>query len=117
VRPLSDDDLREYTILLGVPYFRGVYTRDALPRAPWKNESAIVNLDDTTGPGTHWVCYTKRENRVHYFDGYGNLRPPVELARYFGPAVNIRYNYAREQPSDTVICGHLCLEFLSSGGQ
>jgi hypothetical protein len=91
--------------------------RDALPRHPWKNESAIVNLDNTSGPGTHWVCYKKRSNKVQYFDGYGNLRPPVELAQYFGPSVDIRYNYTREQPSNTVICGHLCLNFLSTDDQ
>ncbi|XP_034944924.1 uncharacterized protein [Chelonus insularis] len=33
-----------------------------LPKSsPWKNESAIINLDDKTGPGTHWVAYKKRD--------------------------------------------------------
>ena len=92
--------------------------RDSLPRSPWENESAIVNLDDATGPGTHWVCYKKRGDGVTYFDGFGNLRPPVELIRYFGSYVNdVRYNYARKQPPDTVICGHLCLDFLTSNDQ
>ena len=54
VHPLSDRDLYEYTKLLRIPYFRGVYMRDTLPStSPWENESAIVNLDDATGPGTH----------------------------------------------------------------
>ena len=80
MRPLSDRDLYEYTKRLRIPYFRGVYMRDALPStSPWENESAIVNLDDASGPGTHWVCYKKRGDRVMYFDGFGNLRPPIEL--------------------------------------
>ena len=92
--------------------------RNALPATPsWKNESAIVNLDDESGSGTHWVCYKKRGNLVHYFDGYGNLRPPVELVKYFGNKIDIRYNYERKQPANTVICGHLCLDFLSSSDQ
>jgi len=31
-----------------------------------RNESGIVNLDNATRPGTHWVAYTKRNNRVVY---------------------------------------------------
>lgn len=117
MRALSDHDLNAYAKRMGVPYFRGVYMRDALPLRAWKNESAVVNLDDTSGPGTHWVCYKKRNNRVHYFDSYGNLRPPAELTRYFGPDVDVRYNYERKQPPNSVICGHLCLEFLSASDQ
>lgn len=75
--------------------------RDALSHRPWKNKSAVVNLDDTSGSGTQWVCYKKRKNTVEYFDGYGNLRPPVELTRYFGSDVDIRFE--RNQPSNTVL--------------
>ena len=90
--------------------------RNALPKQPWKHENAIVNLDDDSGPGTHWVCYKKRGDRVFYFDGYGNLRPPIELMQYFTTA-DVRYNYERKQPVNSVICGHLCLEFLASSDQ
>jgi len=68
------------------PYFRGVFMRDALPiSGARRNESGIVNLDDAVG--THWVAYAKRNNRVIYFDSFGNLRPPKELVRYFGNSV------------------------------
>ena len=39
-----------------IPGFRGVFVRDNLPRKPWKHECGILNLDDTAGTGTHWVC-------------------------------------------------------------
>lgn len=119
MRPLSGDDLYTYAKLLSIPYFRGVYMRDALPKPPpWKNECAIVNLDNAVGPGSHWVSYRKRGNKVQYFDSFGNLRPPVELVQYFGPNVSdIQYNYMTKQPADTVICGHLCLDFLTSNVQ
>jgi len=36
-----------------VPYFRGVFMRNALPISDvLRNESGIVNLDDARGPGT-----------------------------------------------------------------
>lgn len=86
--------------------------RDGLPPKPWKNESVIVNLDSKRGTGTHWVAYRKLGNRVYYFDSFGDLRPPVELIKYFGPGIAVEYNYNRKQTFDSVVCGHLCLKFL-----
>lgn len=86
--------------------------RDKLPKdGPWRCESAIVNLDDNTGPGTHWVAYKKSGKRVNYFDSFGNLQPPSELLTYFGVG-SVNYNYKRYQEYDTIECGHLCLKFL-----
>ena len=97
-----------------VPFFRGVFMRDSLPIVDGvrRDESGIVNLD-ATGPGTHWVAYAKRGDRVVYFDSFGNLRPPKELVRYFGPSVTkIEYNRTSYQRYDQSICGQLCLQFL-----
>ena len=67
-----------------VPYFRGVFMHDALlTSGARRNENDIMNLDDATGPGTHWGAYAKRNNRVVYFNSFGNLRPPKELVWYF----------------------------------
>lgn len=86
--------------------------RNALPASPHYRESAIINLDDKNGPGTHWVAYRKRGNDVIYFDSFGDLRPPMELMSYLG--INqIKYNPARYQDFGTYNCGHLCLQFLS----
>ena len=41
---------------LGIKYLRGIYSRDRLPKKI-KKECGIINLDDISGPGTHWVCY------------------------------------------------------------
>lgn len=87
--------------------------RDALPTRSWKNERAIINLDDYTGNGTHWVAYIKNENDVTYFDSFGNLRPPLELLKYLGVG-SVKYNYEKYQDYDTFICGHLCLKFLTN---
>lgn len=112
-RALSNHDLFKYVSCLKIPFFRGVFMRDNLPSVMLKNESGIVNLDNSIGPGTHWVCYKKLGPTVYYFDSFGNLPPPKELLKYFRSAKHILYNYEREQPDDTSICGHLCLEFLT----
>lgn len=87
---------------------------DTLPVKPHRKESGIVNLDKSSGIGTHWVAYYKNGKQVIYFDSYGNLRPPREIVNYLGPS--IVYNHDRYQNDNSVICGHLCLKFLYETG-
>jgi len=113
-RALTDEDLRRAARRLRIPHFRGVFLRDTLPRKVHQQERGIVNLDDSKGPGTHWVAYIKNDAQVKYFDSYGNLRPPKELTSYLctSPGTRIQYNTKRYQRPNTWNCGHLALEFL-----
>lgn len=113
-KPLTNYDLQTYAECLKIPFFRGVFMKDSLPKRIWRNESAIVNMDNSDGPGTHWVCYKKIGDTVYYFDSFGNLPPPLELQRYFQHVKNVYYNLERYQQWNTDICGHLCLDFLAS---
>ena len=80
-KPLSNFELINAAQELKIRNFRGVFLRDILPNKPRKKECGILNLDDTTGSGTHWVAWYKDNNDKYYFDSYG-LQPPVELVRY-----------------------------------
>lgn len=114
-RALSNLDLIKYTHKLKIRKFRGVYMRNSLPEKITKNESGIINLDDKTGPGTHWTAYIKKEKNIMYFDSMGHLKPPLELIRYFQSdncKNKIQYNIERFQKFNTFNCGHLCLKFL-----
>ena len=53
----------EWVKRLGIKHFRGIYSRDGLPKKIRK-ECGIINLDDIQGPGTHWVCYRNINNLV-----------------------------------------------------
>lgn len=88
--------------------------RDTIPQKIWKNECGIVNLDSSTGPGTHWTAYVKHNNNIFYFDSYGNLRPPKELIKYFHTDSNnvIQYNHHIFQKFNSYNCGQLCLKFI-----
>lgn len=98
-----------------IPHFRGVFMRDELPKSgPRRCESGIINLDDKNGPGSHWVAYKKINDRIMYFDSFGNLQPPENVKKYFGAGSIINYNHQRYQDFDTIICGHLCLKFLNN---
>lgn len=107
--PLTDHDILRFA--KGLPYFRGVFMKDTLPRRPWNRESGVVNLDLNIGPGTHWVAYKKAGNLVVYFDSFGNLRPPFEVEKYFKNC-KIYFNHNKYQGFNTSNCGQLCLEFL-----
>lgn len=96
-----------------VPYFRGVYMKDQLPRTPQRRECGIVNLDDSKNKGTHWVAYVKNNYYCEYFDSYGDLKPPIEILHYL-KNYNVFYNYTRYQKFNTINCGHLCLEYLQN---
>lgn len=88
--------------------------RDSLPNKIRKKESGIVNLDSKHHEGSHWTSYVKNNNKIVYFDSFGNLKPPVELVTYFNSngKVKICYNYTNKQKFNTYNCGQLCLEFL-----
>lgn len=86
--------------------------RDTLPTEKYNNECGIVNLDDNTGNGTHWVAYYSDGKQKIYFDSFG-LDPPVELKQYLGPAPpGILIQTFQLQDYGDVICGHLCLYVL-----
>lgn len=112
-RPLTNIDLYHYAQRLSIPYFRGVYMRDTLPDKPRVNESCIVNLEPLSKPGSHWVAIYKRKREAYYFDSFGDLRPPLEVIHYLR-GCRIRYNYNQYQSFDSIVCGHLCLQFLNT---
>ena len=40
--------------------FRRVFLRDTLPKKAKLNECGILNLDSSSGEGTHWVMWFKK---------------------------------------------------------
>lgn len=110
-RALTSLDIIEHSN--DIPYFRGVYMRDKLPKKPKRIECAIINLDSYKNEGTHWVAYVKLNDYCEYFDSFGDLKPPLELCEYM-KNIKIVYNYINYQSYDTVNCGHLCIKFLNT---
>ena len=107
-KPLSNFEIEDAVKKIGLKNFRGVFLRDTLPKKPKRNECTIMNQDDTSGDGTHWVTWCKRGDKKWCFDSFG-LPPPTELNDYLGDAF-----YPTEQihPRKAVFCGHLCLFVL-----
>ena len=96
---------------LGIKHFRGIYCRDGLPRKI-KKECGIINLDDMSGPGTHWVCYRNIDNVVEYFDPFGLIMPNEALEYFRTARKHIFYSMDEIQNRSTVLCGYWCLYYL-----
>ena len=62
-KPLANIELCTYVLELKIPHFRGVFMRDTLPLHPFYIESATVNLNTSSLPGSHWVCYYRNLDR------------------------------------------------------
>ena len=99
---------------LKIKNLKGVISRDEIPTKV-KNilgQSFIINLDNTEGPGTHWVAVKKTTDFVNYFDSFG-LQPPQELVNLCYTFDKL-YKYESNQFHDlsSVLCGYYCLYFL-----
>ena len=96
---------------LKIKHFRGVYSRDGLPRKIRK-ECGIINLDDIQGAGTHWVCYRNLTGVVEYFDPFGLIMPNEATECFNTSGKQIVYSIDEIQNRSTVLCGYWCLYYL-----
>ena len=62
--PLTNFEIQKY--YKNEPRFNGVYSRDNLPKI--KDGAYIINLDEYSDIGTHWVALCVQNNDVTYFD-------------------------------------------------
>ena len=90
------------------PRFNGLYSRDNLPKI--KDGVYVINLDEYSDIGTHWVALYVQNNDATYFDFFG-----VELKKikaFIDHSLSITKNIFRIQASDSIICGYFCIGFF-----
>ena len=59
-KPLSNPEIIDAAKRLFVNGFRGVFLRETLPTKTKLNECGILNLDSSSGDGTHCVMWFKK---------------------------------------------------------
>ena len=89
--------------------FNGVYSRDNLPKI--KDGAYIINLDEYSDIGTHWVALYIQNNDVTYFDSSGVEHIPKEIKTFVGNKC-IKTNAFRKQPYDSIMCQYFCIGFI-----
>ena len=111
-KPLSNIDLLNWVKKLGIKHFRGIHSRDGLPKQIKMNECGIVNLDSRIGPGTHWVAYRNGDKSTEYFDSFGLIMPNEVMKYLMTSDKQIFYSGDESQERDSVLCGYWCLYYL-----
>ena len=59
-KPLSNLEIIDAAKRLSLYGFRGVFLRYTLPKKAKLNVCGILNLDSSSGDGTHWVMWYKK---------------------------------------------------------
>ena len=76
LKPLTNFEIKKY--YKNEPKFNGVYSRDNLP-GKIKDRAYIINLDDHSDIGTHWIAlYTLNDNVTHFYS-FGVEHIPKEI--------------------------------------
>lgn len=110
---LTGDEIYRLVEALQIPHFRGVFCSDEVPRTPpHREECAVLNFQNHTQSGSHWVAWYKKGADIVYYDSYAGFAPP-DLVAYLKPYGWIKRPTVITQRGPTE-CGGLCLYVLQA---
>jgi hypothetical protein len=93
--------------------FKGVYPSDKIPKLNKKKPYAIINLDSSGMPGSHWVAIARYKNDVYIYDSFGRdyteILPSLQKSKN-GEVYNTDSDI--EQKPSELDCGARCLAWL-----
>lgn len=96
------------------PFFRGVFASDTIPDLA-ERSAIVVNLDESSEPGSHWVAFYKENNkRVEFFDSYGNSPEFYgdRFDNFISQFSEVNWNSTSFQSPTSNVCGAYCIYFL-----
>ena len=105
--PLANFEIQRY--YENEPRFNGVFSRDNLPKI--KDGAYIINLDEYSDIGTHWVALYIHNDNVTYFISFDVEHMPKEIKAFINNK-NIKPNIFRLQAYDSIMCGYFCIGFI-----
>ena len=91
------------------PRFNGVYSRNNLKKI--KDGAYVVNLDEYSDNGTHWITLYIQNNDVTYFDVFRVEHIPKEIIAFIGNR-NIKTNIFRIQAYDSIMSEYFCIALI-----
>ena len=107
--PLTNFEIQKY--YQNEPKFNGVFSRDNLPNKI-KDGAYVINLDEYSDIGTHWIALYVKNNDITYFDSFGVEHIPKEIKKFIGNK-KIIANIFRIQSYDLIMCGFFCIGFIN----
>ena len=106
--PLTNFEIQAY--YQNEPRFIGVFSRDNLPDKV-KEGTYLINLDEYSDIGTHWIALYVNNKTVTYFNSFGIEHIPKEVKKFIGSR-NIISNIYRIQNYDSIMCGYFRIGFI-----
>ena len=88
--PLTNFEIQKY--YQNEPRFNGVYSRDNLPKI--KNGVYIIDLDEYSDTGTHWVSLYVNNN-VTYFGSFGVEHIAKEIKAFINRTLSFVLRFAK----------------------
>ena len=71
----------------------------------------LINLDEYTDVGTHWIALFRNRSGIVYFDSFGVEHVPEKILEFVG-SKSIIANISRIQANNSVMCGYFCIGFI-----
>ena len=106
--PLTNFEIQAY--YQNEPRFIGVYSRDNFPDKI-KYGAYVINLDEYSDIGTHWIALYANNKTITYFDSFGIEHIPKEIKKVIGN-INITSNIYRIQNYDSIMCVYFYIGFI-----
>lgn len=98
--------------LFGVKFY-GTFPSDKIPRLNDLKKYAILNLDSSKEPGSHWVAIAKNGDDTYIYDSFGRCHTQIIKALvYSGNGRIINTDLDAEQDVKESNCGARCLAWL-----
>lgn len=106
----------DFGLLKKFKSFSGVYAHDQLPKQIKRLDSGIINLDESTGTGSHWVAYYNngKDKDVYYFDSFGVMPDERTIKFLETSGKRIKYNTSQIQDIVSNRCGWYTIHFLKN---
>ena len=106
--PLTNFEIQKY--YQNEPRFNGVYSRDNLPKI--KDGAYVINLDEYSDIGTHWVALYMYNNNVTYFDSFSVEHNSKEIKAIIDRSRSITTNIFRLKAYNSIMWGYFCIGFI-----
>ena len=106
--PLTNFEIEAYC--QNEPRVNVVYSRENLSDKI-KDGAYVVNLDEYSNIGTHWIALHVNNKTASYFDCFGVDHIPKEIKKFINNK-NIIANIYRVQNYDSIMCGYFCIGFI-----
>ena len=106
--PLTNFEIQKH--YQNEPIFNGVYSKDNLTEI--KDGTFVINLDENSDIGTHWVVLHVHNNYVTYFDSFEVEHIPKEIKTFINNK-NIKTNIFGIQAYNSIMCEYFCIGFIN----